>query len=105
MTNDYIGCKIPKLGFGLMRLPQTDGVIDIEQVKKMADHFFANGFTYCDTAYVYGADGASERAAKAAIVDRYPARASSWPTSSPLSTFRRKKTWKPSFRHRSSAQA
>ena len=51
---DYIGCNIPKLGFGLMRLPQKDGVIDIEQVKQMADHFFANGFTYCDTAYVYG---------------------------------------------------
>ena len=47
---DYIGCNIPKLGFGLMRLPQKDGVIDIEQVKQMADHFFANGFTYCDTA-------------------------------------------------------
>ena len=68
---DYIGCNIPKLGFGLMRLPQKDGVIDIEQVKQMADHFFANGFTYCDTAYVYGG-GASELAAKAAIVERYP---------------------------------
>ncbi|MBR4875190.1 MAG: aldo/keto reductase [Clostridia bacterium] len=68
---DYIGCNIPKLGFGLMRLPQKDGAIDIEQVKQMADHFFANGFTYCDTAYVYGG-GASELAAKAAIVERYP---------------------------------
>ena len=68
---EYIGCQIPKLGFGLMRLPQKDGVIDVEQVKKMADHFFANGFTYCDTAYVYGG-GASELAAKEAIVDRYP---------------------------------
>lgn len=71
MSNEYLGCDIPKLGFGLMRLPQQDGVIDVEQVKKMADHFFANGFTYVDTAYVYGG-GASEKAAKEAIVDRYP---------------------------------
>ena len=27
----YLGENIRKLGFGLMRLPQTDGVIDVEQ--------------------------------------------------------------------------
>ena len=49
-----------KLGFGLMRLPQcADGSIDLEQVKHMVDDFMAAGFTYFDTAYVYG-DGASE---------------------------------------------
>ena len=31
--------EIKKLGFGLMRLPQKDGVIDIEQVKIMVDKF------------------------------------------------------------------
>ena len=72
MSNEYLGSNIPKLGFGLMRLPQNeDGSIDVEQVKKMADHFFANGFTYVDTAYVYGG-GASELAAKEAIVQRFP---------------------------------
>ena len=71
MSENYLGCNIPKLGFGLMRLPQKDGVIDVEQVKKMADHFFACGFTYVDTAYVYGG-GASELAAKEAIVERFP---------------------------------
>lgn len=30
----YLGEEIGKLGFGLMRLPKTDDVIDIEQVKK-----------------------------------------------------------------------
>ncbi|MBE6993233.1 MAG: 4Fe-4S dicluster domain-containing protein [Ruminococcaceae bacterium] len=71
MSENYLGCNIPKLGFGLMRLPQKDGVIDVEQVKKMADHFMAKGFTYFDTAYVYGG-GASELAAKEAIVQRFP---------------------------------
>ena len=34
----YLGEDIRKLGFGLMRLPQTDGVIDIEQTKEMGSH-------------------------------------------------------------------
>lgn len=71
MSENYLGCTIPQLGFGLMRLPQKDGIIDVEQVKKMADHFMAKGFTYFDTAYVYGG-GASELAAKEAIVSRFP---------------------------------
>lgn len=63
--------KNGKLGFGLMRLPQKEGEIDIEEVKKMVDLFLASGFTYFDTAYAYG-EGASERAARDAIVRRYP---------------------------------
>ncbi len=69
----YFGEGIPKLGFGLMRLPQRkDETIDIEQVKQMVDAFMDAGLTYFDTAYVYGADGASEKAAKEALVERYP---------------------------------
>lgn len=68
----YLRAGAPKLGFGLMRLPEKDGKIDIEQVCTMVDLFMAAGQTYFDTAYVYGADGASEKAAKAALVDRYP---------------------------------
>ena len=68
----YLGESIPQLGFGLMRLPKlADGEIDVEQVKVMVDKFLAAGFKYFDTAYGYG-DGASERAAKAALIDRYP---------------------------------
>ena len=63
--------SMPKLGFGLMRLPQINGEIDIPQVCTMVDKFMAKGFKYFDTAYGYG-DGASERAIKAALVDRYP---------------------------------
>lgn len=31
--------KMPKLGCGLMRLPEIDGKIDIETVNKMVDDF------------------------------------------------------------------
>ena len=42
-----------KLGFGLMRLPQKDGQIDIEETKQMVDMFLEAGFTYFDTAWAY----------------------------------------------------
>ena len=60
----------PKLGFGLMRLPTMPGEpdrIDIEQTKTMVDMFMEAGLTYFDTAFVYGKDGASEKAAKEAV--------------------------------------
>ena len=68
------GKEIKKLGFGFMRLPMLeDGEhTDIEQVKKMVDHFMEAGCTYFDTAYVYGKDGESEKAMRAALVERYP---------------------------------
>ncbi len=67
----YLGENIPKLGFGLMRLPQNNGEIDIEQVKEMVDRFMAAGFTYFDTAFGYN-EGKSEIAARQALVERYP---------------------------------
>ena len=66
-----LGENIKKLGFGLMRLPQQNGAIDIEQVKQMVDLFMQAGFTYFDTAWMYQGF-ASERAAKEALVDRHP---------------------------------
>ena len=59
-----------KLGFGLMRLPRTDGQIDIEQCKALADTFLANGYTYFDTAYAYAGseESMSEEKRKAASV-------------------------------------
>ena len=68
---DYLGKNIPKLGFGLMRLPMLGEKVDIEQTKTMVDHFLAAGFNYFDTAYGY-LGGKSEAAAKVALVDRYP---------------------------------
>lgn len=65
----YLGENIKKLGFGLMRLPQKDDVIDIEQTKQMVDMFMAEGFTYFDTAWAYAG---SEDAIRQALVERYP---------------------------------
>ena len=63
--------KMPKIGFGLMRLPETDGVIDIDKVCKMVDSYLDAGFNYFDTAYVYHG-GNSEKIVKEAIVKRHP---------------------------------
>lgn len=64
-----------KLGFGLMRLPLVDpndeADIDIEELKKMVDLFISRGFMYFDTAIMYNGF-ASQKAAKEALVDRYP---------------------------------
>ena len=61
--------KISKLGFGYMRLPRNEGVVDIEQVKKMADTFLESGGTYFDAAFVY--EGA-EVALRESVVLRHP---------------------------------
>ena len=65
----YLGEDIKKLGFGLMRLPQKDGKIDVEQTKVMVDKFLDAGFTYFDTAWAYAG---SEDAIRQALVERYP---------------------------------
>ena len=65
----YLGENIKKLGFGLMRLPQKDGVIDVAQTKTMVDRFMDAGFTYFDTAWAYSG---SEDAIRQALVERYP---------------------------------
>ena len=63
--------KMPKLGFGLMRLPETDKKIDHEKVCAMVDAYLASGMNYFDTAYVYHS-GLSEVEAREAIVKRHP---------------------------------
>lgn len=59
-----------KMGFGLMRLPQTDKdkpeTINQEQVNKMTELFLEKGYTYFDTAYPYH-NGKSEIALKEAL--------------------------------------
>ncbi len=63
--------NMPKLGFGLMRLPRTDkenDVIDIEQTATMANMFLDGGLKYFDSAYVYKG---SEDAARQAITSRH----------------------------------
>lgn len=65
----YLGEDIKKLGFGLMRLPQKEEKIDVEQTKTMVDMFLEAGFTYFDTAWAYSG---SEDAIREALVERYP---------------------------------
>ncbi len=63
--------KMPKLGFGLMRLPEKDGSIDFDAVCAMVDKYLAAGLNYFDTAYIYHG-GKSEVAARECVVKRYP---------------------------------
>lgn len=60
-----------KLAFGLMRLPMKGDQVDLEEVKRMADHFIANGFNYFDTAHGY-INGLSEPAFRECVAKRYP---------------------------------
>ncbi|MBO4591988.1 MAG: aldo/keto reductase [Eubacterium sp.] len=62
---------MPKLGFGMMRLPEKDGEIDIEHVKRMVDKYMEMEMNYFDTAYIYHG-GKSESAVGEALVKRYP---------------------------------
>lgn len=63
--------NLPKLGFGLMRLPENNGEIDINAVNKMVDSYMNAGLNYFDTAYIYHS-GKSEKIVKECIVNRYP---------------------------------
>ena len=65
----YFGESIPKLGFGMMRLPKKDAEIDVEQTKQMVDRFLDAGFTYFDTAFAYVG---SEEATRKTLVERHP---------------------------------
>lgn len=73
MSGEFTGKEIKKLGFGLMRLPKLgkgkSDPTDIEQFKEMVDLFLGAGFTYFDTAFIYGT---SEEDTKKALVERYP---------------------------------
>ena len=62
---------MPKLGFGLMRLPEEEGRINLDQVCRMVDAYLEAGLNYFDTAYVYHG-GNSEKAVKEALAKRHP---------------------------------
>ena len=63
--------EMPKLGFGLMRLPTENEKIDHSRVCTMVDEYMKAGLNYFDTAYVYHG-GTSEVAARECVVKRYP---------------------------------
>lgn len=63
------------LGFGAMRLPQTDAnnpaTVEMEEFTQMVDYYMEQGFDYFDTSYAYHREK-SEEALKKALVERYP---------------------------------
>ena len=73
LTEAYINEHVPKLGFGMMRLPTKgpDAEIDFEHVNKMVDYYMDHGMNYFDTAWFYHG-GKSENALKETVVKRYP---------------------------------
>lgn len=96
MENYYLGKEIPKLGFGLMRLPMINQEVDIEQTKEMVDKFIAQGFTYFDTAYVY-INGKSEEAVKEAITKRHPRESFQLATKMPVWDLKKYEDMQPIF--------
>ena len=48
-TNDHVSI----LGYGMMRLPFKDDVIDQEMVNKLVDYAMEHGVNYYDTSPVY----------------------------------------------------
>ncbi|MGI6173664.1 MAG: aldo/keto reductase [Christensenellales bacterium] len=71
MHTGYTGCEVPKLGFGMMRLPMDGNEIDLAQTCRMTDAFIDAGFNYFDVAWGY-LDGRCEGILKKAVIDRYP---------------------------------
>lgn len=67
---DFQDNKLSLLGFGTMRLPQKDGVIDQAQVEEMTDFAIANGVNYFDTAYNY--HGCKSEPSIAKALSKYP---------------------------------
>jgi len=68
MNNRSIDFGDKKFGFGAMRLPFTAEAL--QGSADMFDMFLENGFTYFDTAYVYG-QGKSENLLKEILVSKY----------------------------------
>lgn len=69
-TNRNSGDRVSILGYGCMRLPHKDNVIDQEMVNKLTDFAMEHGVNYYDTAPVY-CKGKSEEAMGIAL-SRYP---------------------------------
>lgn len=71
MNNNYFPEIKKNFGFGFMRLPMTDGKVDIEHTTRMVDAFMAAGFNYFDTAHGYIGEQ-SEVALRQTLTSRYP---------------------------------
>jgi len=68
--SEFQGKQLSLLGFGAMRLPVNDNVIDELLVEKMVAYAIENGVNYFDTAYPYHG-GMSERV-MGRVLGKYP---------------------------------
>ena len=68
-----ISYAVPKknFGFGCMRLPMNNNMVDDAEFSRMVDFFILEGFNYFDTAHGY-LEGKSEQALKRCLTSRYP---------------------------------
>jgi uncharacterized protein len=64
------GDRVSQLGFGAMRLPVSDGTVDVAESIRMFRHAIDEGVNYLDTAWVYH-DGESEGIVGRAMHDGY----------------------------------
>lgn len=60
-----------QLGFGTLRLPGKQGVLDIKKIEKMVDEYQKDSFCYYDVHPHY-LGGKAEDTIKKTVVDRYP---------------------------------
>lgn len=70
LYSEFQGKKLPRLGFGAMRLPETDGQIDKALTEEMIRYAMDHGVNYFDTAWPYHG-GMSERVL-GQILSQYP---------------------------------
>ena len=70
ITNPFFPEIHGNFGFGCMRLPMKDGLVDKEEFSRMADDFITSGLNYFDTAHGY-LGGLSETAIRDCVVKRY----------------------------------
>lgn len=68
--NKFQDAEISMLGMGTMRLPMTEGQIDMKKTQEIFDYMISEGVNYFDTAYPYH-DGKSENAT-AECLKKYP---------------------------------
>ena len=70
LYSDFQGKKLSLLGFGAMRLPESDGKVDEAAVEAMVRTAIERGVNYFDTAWPYHA-GMSERV-MGKVLSKYP---------------------------------
>ena len=69
-VNRHTQDKVSLLGYGMMRLPQQNRVIDQEKVNELVDYAIAHGVNYFDTSPLY--HGGQSEAATGIALSRYP---------------------------------